>query len=175
VEEAVTHVNKIALQTAISAICLGLLAAHVTVPGFKLDPIAIGLLVVAVLPWASDLIKSLELPSGFKLEFQELRGEVEHQKRELDRLTEFLFTHFVTEAEFRHLQALHNRQRYPFQRASYFDNELRRLRGLGLLTGAVGYLPQEGDDLNDHLKITERGSQYVVTREAISKATAPLI
>ena len=163
------HVKKLALQTIISATCLGLLVAHLRVPGFRLDPIAIGLLIVAVLPWASDLIKSLELPSGFKLEFQELRGEVEHQKRELDRLTEFLFTHFVTDAEFRHLQALHMRQPYPFQRAPYFDNELRRLRALGLLTGAVGYIPNEGEDLNNHLKITDRGSEYVATREAISK------
>jgi hypothetical protein len=168
-------VRKIALQTIISATCLGLFAAHVAIPRLDLDPTALGLLMLAILPWASDLVKSLELPSGFKLEFQELRGEVEHQKRELDRLTEFLFTHFVTDAEFSHLQALHERTRYPFKRASYFDNELRRLRALGLVTGAVGYLPQQGDDLNNHFKITARGSDYVRTRETIAKTTDPTL
>jgi hypothetical protein len=161
--------KKIALQTAISGVCLGLLVAHLAVPGFELDAIAIGLLLTAVLPWASDLVRRLELPSGFKLEFQELRGEVAHQKREIDQLTEFLFTHFVTDAEFKHLQALHTRQRYRFQRASYFDAELRRLRALGLLSGTIGYLPQEGEDLNNHLHITDRGREYVIKREAISQ------
>ena len=119
------------LRVVLSATCLVLLVAHVAIPAFRLDAIALGLLITAVVPWLSDLIKSLELPTGFKLEFQELRGEVQQQKRELDDLTQFLFTHFVTDAEFNHLQALDTRRTYPFQRASYFDAELRRLRALG--------------------------------------------
>jgi hypothetical protein len=47
---------------------------HLAVPALALDAVALGLLNTAVVFWALDLIKSLELPSGFKLEFQELRG-----------------------------------------------------------------------------------------------------
>src|ERR1044071_8203485 len=127
------------LKLAISTICLGLLLAHLVWPRIALNATALSLLVIALVPWLSDLIKTLELPSGFKLEFQALQGEVEQQKREIDHLTEFLFTHFVTEAEFNHLEALDTKKPYPFQRASYFDAELRRVRALGLVIGAVGY------------------------------------
>lgn len=155
------------LRLSISMGCLGLLAVHLAFPSLTFDAVALGLVVASIVPWLSDLIKSLELPSGLKLEFQELRGEVAQQKRELDRLTEFLFSNFVTEAELKHLAALTEQTPYPFKRAWYFDAELRRLRSLGLISGSIGYLPSDGEDLNKHFQITARGRDYIAKRKKI--------
>lgn len=155
------------LKPIISVTCLALLAIHLAWPVLAFDAVALGLVVTAVLPWLSDLIKSLELPSGLKLEFKELQGEVAQQKREIDQLTEFLFTNFVTEDELKHLEALNTKTPYPFKRAWYFDAELRRLRTLGLVSGSIGYLPSTGADLNSHFQITARGTDYIAKRKNI--------
>jgi len=53
----------------------GLLLAltHILWPKLAIDAIALVLIVIAILPWLSPLVKSLELPGGWKLEFQELQ------------------------------------------------------------------------------------------------------
>jgi len=47
--------------------------AHVVFPSLAIDAIALLLIVVAVVPWLAPLFKSLELPGGWKVEFQELQ------------------------------------------------------------------------------------------------------
>src|SRR5438309_2260771 len=46
---------------------------HVAFPALAIDAIALLLIVVAVVPWLAPLFKSLELPGGWKVEFQELQ------------------------------------------------------------------------------------------------------
>jgi hypothetical protein len=64
-------------RTAISVLALGALSSHLFVPQLKLDPVALGLLVVAVVPWLSSVVKSLEVPGAGKIEFQEVREATE--------------------------------------------------------------------------------------------------
>lgn len=52
---------------------LGVALAHVVFPGLAIDAVALVLVVVAVVPWLAPLFKSLELPGGWKVEFQELQ------------------------------------------------------------------------------------------------------
>lgn len=47
---------------------------HFIRPDLTIDPVTLGLLIVAVLPWLSSLFKSLELPGGWKIEFQDVRA-----------------------------------------------------------------------------------------------------
>lgn len=67
--------DSLALKIAVSAV--GLLAAivHVSKPDLRIDSITIVLLVIAAIPWAQPLIKSIEL-LGVKLELQELHARV---------------------------------------------------------------------------------------------------
>ena len=51
-------------------------AAHLLWPAVQIDAITLGLLVLAVVPWLAPLFKSIELPGGWKVEFQELKREV---------------------------------------------------------------------------------------------------
>jgi hypothetical protein len=52
---------------------LGIALAHVAFPSLAIDAVALVLVVVAVVPWLAPLFKSLELPGGWKVEFQELQ------------------------------------------------------------------------------------------------------
>jgi hypothetical protein len=42
-------------------------------PQVAIDAVALALIVIAILPWLAPLVKSLELPGGWKVEFQELQ------------------------------------------------------------------------------------------------------
>lgn len=67
--------DNLPLKILVSAV--GLLAAivHVSKPELRIDSITIVLLVIAAIPWAQPLIKSIEL-LGVKLELQELHAKV---------------------------------------------------------------------------------------------------
>ena len=46
---------------------------HFLRPSFSLDTTYIVLLVLALIPWVAPIIKSIELPGGFKIEVQDLK------------------------------------------------------------------------------------------------------
>ena len=50
---------------------LSLAAAHLIWPSLAVDAITVTLFAIAVVPWLAPLFKSLELPGGAKVEFQE--------------------------------------------------------------------------------------------------------
>ena len=52
---------------------LGLALVHLIWPSLAIDAITLGLLVIAVIPWLAPLIKSVELPGGWKVELQEMQ------------------------------------------------------------------------------------------------------
>jgi len=65
--------SKIVITTG----ALAVLATRLAFPDLKIDAVALGLLVLAVLPWLSPLVKSAELPGGFKIEFQDVKNAAE--------------------------------------------------------------------------------------------------
>jgi hypothetical protein len=58
----------------VTVIALMFLAVHLLWPQVPIDTVALLLLLGAVLPWLSDLIKSAELPGGFKIEFKDVQS-----------------------------------------------------------------------------------------------------
>ena len=62
--------NKIRILISFSG--LTLLCIHIVWPSLAVDSIVLSLLIISVLPWLVYLFKSVELPGGFKFEFQEL-------------------------------------------------------------------------------------------------------
>lgn len=65
------NIRKLRQVVTLGALVLAL--AHIVFPDAAIDTITLGLIVIAVLPWLAPLIKSLELPGGWKVEFQELQ------------------------------------------------------------------------------------------------------
>lgn len=61
------------LRQVVSLGALFLAFAHLIWPSLAIDAITLALIVIAILPWIAPLIKSLELPGGWKVEFQELQ------------------------------------------------------------------------------------------------------
>ncbi len=64
-------------RIAVSAICAILAAAHLIWPRVKIDIATLVLLVVAILPWLASIIRSIELPGGFKIELRDVKAATE--------------------------------------------------------------------------------------------------
>jgi hypothetical protein len=60
------------LRRIVTLAALLLALAHLIWPKLAIDAITLGLLAIAVIPWLAPLIKSLELPGGWKVELQEM-------------------------------------------------------------------------------------------------------
>ncbi len=61
-------------QIAVSLVALIVAAIHVWRPALAVDGITLVLLLAAAVPWVLPLFKSLELPGGWKVEFQDLQN-----------------------------------------------------------------------------------------------------
>lgn len=61
------------------AILVGLI--HVIFPKLSIDAILITLIIIAIIPWLEPLLKSVELPGGLKVEFQDLKKLEEEAKK----------------------------------------------------------------------------------------------
>jgi len=64
--------NKKYLKIIITIIGVSLATAHLIFPDIKIDLITVFLVAIAIIPWVESLFKSVELPGGLKLEFQDL-------------------------------------------------------------------------------------------------------
>jgi hypothetical protein len=65
-------INRLRWTITIGALLV--VIAHLVWPHVKVDMVAVTLLVVAILPWLTPLVKSVELPGGFKIELQDLQN-----------------------------------------------------------------------------------------------------
>src|SRR4051812_39805879 len=63
--------NKI--RTVLSAGALLCIVARIVFPEVKIDAVTLGLLVVGILPWLSELLESAEFPGGWKVKFRDLQ------------------------------------------------------------------------------------------------------
>ena len=61
-------------QVVITVASLALAGVHLLWPDLRIDAITLILLAAAAIPWLLPLFKSVELPGGLKLEFQELQA-----------------------------------------------------------------------------------------------------
>lgn len=63
--------HKLRLVVTLAALALALV--HILFPGVAIDGVALGLIVIAIVPWLAPLFRSLELPGGWKVEFRDLQ------------------------------------------------------------------------------------------------------
>lgn len=64
----------IAVAITVAAVALALV--HSIGPDVEIDAVTVTLAIVALVPWLGPIFKSIELPGGWKLEFQDLKREV---------------------------------------------------------------------------------------------------
>lgn len=65
--------SKQTVKVVVTIAASTLAILHLLFPKINIDLITVSLLALAVIPWVETLFKSVELPGGLKLEFQELR------------------------------------------------------------------------------------------------------
>src|SRR5712692_3382560 len=163
------------LRVALSAIAIVIAAMHMRFPGFIPDAITAGLLILALLPWLSPIIKSIEVTGLGKLELKvdEAKEKQALLQEEVDSLR-FLVSGFVTEWELCHLTKLALEAPFDYQRGSgkddRFINEIIRLRDFGLVAKRIDYslydIPPSGD-LKQYVELTERGRTYLKLRQQL--------
>src|SRR5436853_6275727 len=68
------------LRYGITLAALALAVAHIAFPKFELDVTTLILFSIGLLPWLAPLFKSVELPGGLKVEFQELQEVTDRAK-----------------------------------------------------------------------------------------------
>lgn len=61
------------LRQVVTLVALVFALTHLIWPSLAIDGVTLGLLLIAVLPWLAPLIKTLELPGGWKVELRELQ------------------------------------------------------------------------------------------------------
>jgi hypothetical protein len=163
-------------KLVISAAAVALLLAQLFAERFrfKIEPVTLGLAALAVLPWLSSIIDSAKLPGGWEVKFRDVQVEQAKQRKDLDDILKFLWENFVTEYELVHLEKVRAGLPFPFNRTDSFEKELRRLLSLGLLERkpdrGMRTLFEAGDDVRNHLQITERGRDYLRRRSMFAQA-----
>jgi hypothetical protein len=60
------------LPRVISLGALLLAIVHIIFPNLSIDAITLTLIIIAILPWLTPLVKAMELPGGWKIEFRDL-------------------------------------------------------------------------------------------------------
>ena len=100
----------------------------------------------------------------------------EDQRQELDKL-KMIVNLLVTEEEFKHLQRFLSSDGWQFDKNAptnkFFEQELRRLRALKLITGqpnkGIGTLFAEGGDIRHHFRITDEGLRFIAFRNQVNE------
>ena len=73
--------TKQKIKLTITAIAVLIAAAHIIFPKINIDIITVVLVALAIIPWLEPLFKSVELPGGLKLEFQDLQKLEDEAKK----------------------------------------------------------------------------------------------
>jgi predicted nucleotide-binding protein len=119
---------------------------------------------------ACDSIREVIRRLGFSearvnAQVRAVQDEQERQRADIDGILRFLLQSFATEYELTHLKKLESRDPFSFKRSDAFERELRRLLTLGLIARRPGRgvrsMLEAGDDVHNHLEITERGRAYL--------------
>jgi hypothetical protein len=102
-----------------------------------------------------------------------VQDEQARQRADIDGILRFLLEGFVTKDELAHLKHLASGAPFPFKKANPFEAELRRLLSLGLIVRRPGRgvrsLFETGDDVQNHLEVTDRGRAYVAYLQQVAR------
>src|SRR5215216_2964737 len=88
------------LAILVSAGALLIALVHVIWPDIEIDAVTVVLLAVAAVPWLGPIFKSIELPGGWKFEYQvqQIREQVEKVERRVEDVERLVFTGDTTPA-----------------------------------------------------------------------------
>jgi len=94
--EKMTAKRKTQLFITSAAVLVGLI--HVIFPELKIDAVLITLIIIAIIPWLEPLLKSVELPGGLKVEFQDFK-KLEDEAKKAGLIKEIALADATTNAK----------------------------------------------------------------------------
>jgi hypothetical protein len=157
-----------AAKSVVSGAAFGLLILQLLVPEVTVDGVTVGILAIAILPWASDMIESAQLPGGWGVTFRRLEARQAEIAEDVSTLR-FLVGNLITEPQKLHLEQLAAEGPFLPNINAGFLEELRHLRRLGFIDNFPGrgtrLLETKGGDVKDHFFLTARGREYLELRQ----------
>jgi len=72
--------QQLPLRIFLTTFAMAVICVHLRWPALKIDAVTLGLIAIALLPWLSSVIKSVEVTGVGKVEFQEVKNEVEEMR-----------------------------------------------------------------------------------------------
>ena len=141
--------------------------------GLELKPETVALVILALLPWFSTIIESVELPGGGKLLFREVRAVVAAQEQKIRAQQEVinqLVIYSMSQLIYQHLRGIYNATKngteYLFQGDhEAFRRDLRFLRDHGYLEHFHVNELKDRQNLASFIRLTPTGEFYVYLRE----------
>jgi hypothetical protein len=82
----------------ISSCAILLAVVHMVRPNLRIDAVTLALVVVAIAPWLAPVFKSVELPGGWKFEYQEIQRQVGEVRRQIEHVERLLISGDVSPA-----------------------------------------------------------------------------
>ena len=135
-----------------------------------IDAIALGLAVIALVPWIADFLSGAKLPGGIEVAFRAVERRQTLNEEAIAQLR-FIVDGFLTRDEYQHLLNIRNNVEDEVKRdtANALAAELRRLRALGLIegTGVESFSAPDGRRrrIGDAFRLTPRGDEYLAMRK----------
>jgi hypothetical protein len=150
-------------------------------PSLKLDDaLSVGLVIVAVLPWISELLAGAKLPGGVEVIFRDIKENQAKQEalliQQQDQIAALrtAVRCIVTKYEHEKLMGLSKDAPFFCERSDDMFNELKRLRALDLINHHEGtgitqmksdYQDKSRLDLKRYFYITGEGRNYLKIRD----------
>jgi hypothetical protein len=163
---------KITITVAVTILIIAQLVTR-----FELEAETVALVLVAILPWLSTIVESVELPGGGRLLFREVREVVAAQQEQLNaqqQVINQLVLYSMSHLIFQHLAGIYHANKtggeYLFQgNLEAFSRDLRFLRDHGYFHHfGVGEL-RDKQNLASSLRLTPAGNFYVELREELER------
>ena len=130
---------------------------------------------------ACDNIRKMIHTLGFSetrtsIQIRAVQEEQVRQGADLQTILQFLLQNFISGYELIHLKKLATGEPFPFKKSDTFEKELRSLLSLGLIARrpnkGIRSLFAAGDDVRNHLEITDRGKWYLAHLAALERTGA---
>jgi hypothetical protein len=161
--------TKLLISGATAALIVLLVAKQVEV-----QTGVVALAVLAILPWLSAVVDTMELPGVAKLKFREVEEKVVQQQKQLNVQQEIinnLVVYSMSWFIFDLLSKLYHRNReggeYLFRNKGTMHRDFRFLRDHGYLEHFnIGDL-HDGENLVGRIKLTPVGNYFVEVREQL--------
>jgi hypothetical protein len=161
----VRRMRPVSVFVSVAAITVA--ALHIAEPAWKIDSIAIALLVGAALPWLGEILDSVQLPGGGGFTYRERVKNVEGRVDELRDILPLLLPPYLMD----HLKNLAHHMTRPYYTDQPLINNLRALRNMGLIDvlpgrksegKGIGSLANVYEfDLADWVYLTQAGDRWV--------------